>query len=123
MTLIGERDDILLSSMRAGQKKRFVRVVAVIVLLGAILPNVTYVGHWTIRGLENATAHPEDDGHAHHCHGSSCPQENGYSLQWWAHGQEGPVLGGGPQWALAPHGTPSPSDPVVIPLDPPPQYS
>jgi hypothetical protein len=110
-------------TMREGHKRRFVRVGAVIVLLGAILPNVTYLGHWTIPGLGGATAHVEDDGHSGHCHGSSCPQQAAYSLPWWADSEGGVVLAGGPQWALAPQRAPSLSDPVVIPLHPPPQYA
>jgi hypothetical protein len=93
----------------------------VIVLLGAILPNISYVGHWTIPGLGGATA--SADGHSGHCHGSSCQQQAAYSLPWWADDEGGVVLGGGPQWALPPLRAPSLSDPVVIPLDHPPQYA
>ncbi len=112
------------NEMAAVRRRRFVRAVALLVLLGAILPNVTYIGHWTVRGLETATAHANADGHANHCHGSSaCADQAAYGLQWWAEGEDAPILDGGPDRALAPEQTPSPSDPVIAPLDPPPQYA
>jgi hypothetical protein len=99
-----------------------VRVVALVVLLVAILPNVTYVGHWTIRGLETTTAHASAPDHANHCHGpSACADQTGYGLQWWWDNQNALVLDGGPDQALAPEQTPSLSDPIIAPLDPPPR--
>lgn len=110
--------------MTAGRKRRFVRAMALIVLLGAILPNVTYVGHWTIRGLEAASAEASSDGHTDHCHGaSSCANQAGYGLQWWAEGEDGLALGGGPERAHVAGGDPSPVEPIVAPLDPPPRYA
>lgn len=110
--------------MRDARQRRFVRVLALIVLLGAILPSVTYVGHWTVRGLEAVNVEAHDDGHANHCHGSSaCSDQAAYGLQWWARGEDSLILDGGPQRALDPERTPSPTDPVVAPLDPPPQYA
>ncbi len=99
------------------------RAVALIVLLGAILPNVTYIGHWTIRGLETANAEAHADGHADHCHGaSSCADQAAYGLQWWTEGQDGLILDGGPERAHFGEGDPSPIEPVIAPVNPPPQY-
>lgn len=110
--------------MREARQRRFVRVVALVVLLGAILPTVTYVGHWSIRGLEAAAADTSAGGHANHCHGSSsCADQAAYGLQWWWQGEDAVVLDGGPERALAPEKAPSPRDPVVARLDPPPQYA
>ncbi len=110
--------------MIASRERRFVRVVALLVLLGAILPSVTYLGHWTIRGLEAATAEANADGHANHCHGaSSCADQAGYGLQWWAEGQDGMVLDGGPERPHFDESDPSPIDPVIVPVNPPPQYA
>ncbi len=100
------------------------RVLALVVLLGAILPNVTYIGHWTVRGLETATAEANADGHANHCHGSSaCADQAAYGLQWWAEGEDALTLDGGLERAQAPEGDPSPIEPVIAPVDPPPQYA
>ncbi len=99
-------------------------MVALVVLLGAILPSVTYIGHWTIRGPETATAQASADGHAIHCHGSSaCADQVGYALEWLTDSQDALILDGGSERALAPEQAPSHSDPVIVPLDPPPQYA
>ena len=112
--------------MSEARQRRFLRVVALVVLLGAILPSVTYVGHWTIRGLEtaNAAAQANTDDHANHCHGSSaCADQAGYGLQWWWDNQKDLFLDGGPLRALAPEQTPALTDPIIAPLDPPPRYA
>jgi hypothetical protein len=107
----------------ASRERPFVRAVALIVLVGAILPNVTYIGHWTIRSLEAPTAEANADGHTNHCHGvSSCADQAAYGLQWWDEGHGGVVLDGGPERAVAPGRAPSAADAVVSPLDPPPKY-
>ena len=64
--------------MSASRQKRLVQVMALVVLIGAILPNVTFVGHWNFGGLLGATAHTHAHAHAHadHCHGfSSCADQ------------------------------------------------
>lgn len=102
------------------------RVMAMVVLLGTILPNVTYVGHWTVRGLGNATATAEASTHDHanHCHGpSACADQPAYSLQWWRDNQKALVLDGDPERAQAPEAVPSPTEPTIAPLDPPPRYA
>ncbi len=110
--------------MSEARKKRLVRVVALVVLLGAILPNITYIGHWTIRGLETANAEASADGHANHCHGSSaCADQAAYGLQWWTEAENALNLNGGRERAQAPERDASPIEPVIAPLDPPPQYA
>ena len=110
--------------MSEARKRRFVRVLALVVLLVAILPNVTYVGHWTIRGLETATAEAGADSHANHCHGSSaCSDQAAYSLQWWTEAEDALNLNGGRERARAPERDASPIEPIIAPLDPPPQYA
>ena len=101
-------------------------MIGLIVLLGAILPNVAYVGHWTIRGLGNTTATPEASAqdHANHCHGpSACADQTAYGLQWWWGSENTLNLGGDPERAQAPEGAPSPTEPVISPVDPPPRYA
>ncbi len=102
------------------------RVMALVVLLGAILPSVTYVGHWTIRGLGHVTTTTEASAqdHANHCHGpSACADQVAYGLQWWWDSEKTLSLGGDPERAQAPEGAPSPTEPVIAPVDPPPRYA
>ncbi len=48
---------------------RFLRISALLVLLGAVLPNVLYVGHWPIFGETHEHLSPEEaEEHAEHCH-------------------------------------------------------
>jgi hypothetical protein len=110
--------------MSEARKRRFVRVLALVVLLGAILPNVTYIGHWTIRGLETAHAEDSGDGHANHCHGSStCADQAAYGLQWLTEAEDALILHGGRERAQIPERDASPIELVIAPLDPPPQYA
>ena len=109
--------------MSEARKRRLVRVVALVVLLGAILPNVTYVGHWSIRGLGGAAA-ASNDGHANHCHGSSaCANQAVYGLQWWSDAEAIVSLDGGLTRAEPRERDPSPSDPFISPPERPPQYA
>ena len=101
--------------MNAARQRRFVRVVALVVLLGAILPNVTYLGHWSIRAL-NVTAAAAGDGHANHCHGSpACADQAAYGLQWWSDMQDALSLDGGLARAEPVDGDAIPSDPLIAP--------
>ena len=109
--------------MDAPRQRRFVRVVALIVLLGAILPQVTYLGHWSIHGL-NVTAEAGDDGHANHCHGSpACADQAAYGLQFWSD-MEGTVsLDGDLMRAEPRERDASTSDGFISPPERPPQYA
>jgi hypothetical protein len=108
--------------MTEARKRRFVRAMALIVLLGAILPNVTFIGHWTIRGLP-APAAEASDGHANHCHGSSsCADGAAYGFQWLDIDDDPLALGGGPERAEATQDDADPIDPESAPLDRPPRY-
>ncbi len=110
--------------MSEARKRRFVRALALVVLLGAILPNVTYIGHGTIRGLETATAEATADSHANHCHGSSaCADQAVYGIQWWTEAEDALNLNGGRERSQAPERDASPIEPIIAPLDPPPQYA
>ena len=111
--------------MNAARQRRFVRVVALVVLLGAILPNVTYVGHWSIRGLGGAAAADTSaDGHANHCHGSSaCADQAAYGLQWWSDAEATVSLDGGLMRAEPRERDASASDPFISPPERPPQYA
>ncbi len=112
------------NGMTEVRKRRFLRVLALVVLLGAILPNVTYIGHWSIGGLETATASANADSHANHCHGSSaCSDQAAYGLQWWADSEDALTLDGGLERAEAPGGDPAHIEPVIAPVYPPPQYA
>ncbi len=100
------------------------RALALVVLLGAILPNVTYIGHWTIRGLETANAEANADSHANHCHGSSaCSDQAVNGLQWRTEAEDALNLNGDVERAQSPERDASPIEPVIAPLDPPPQYA
>lgn len=67
----------------------FVRIMSVVVLLGAILPNVLYLGHWPIRGVHGTHTHVHSDqqsqSHASHCHygPASCFDQPLVSTDWW----------------------------------------
>lgn len=99
-------------------------MVALVVLLGAILPSVTFIGHWSIRGLGDTTAHASALGHTNHCHGdSSCADQVANGLQWWKEAEGAVTLDGGQERAQAPERDASPIEPVILPLDPPPQYA
>ena len=108
--------------MSARRGKRLVSVGAAVVLLGAVLPNVLWLGHWNIPGLEVTSKAQAAHDHASHCHGnSSCVNEASYGLQWWSAREEALVLDSGLQRAEALEQAPSPSEPAVWPLDPPPR--
>lgn len=110
--------------MSPGLKRRSLRALALVVLLGAILPNITFIGHWNIRGLETASAHAQADSHANHCHGSSsCSDQIAYGFQWLTEGEDAVILGGGQERAQPSEDDASPADPFIAPLDPPPQYA
>lgn len=108
--------------MSAGQRRPFLRAMALVVLLGAILPQVTYVGHWHLPGLPRPAAADHD--HADHCHGdSACADGGGAGIVWWAQDSDAPTLGGDPQRAQTPPGDPAPAEPAIDLLDPPPRYA
>jgi len=110
--------------MTEARKRRFVRTIAFIVLLGAILPNITFLGHWTIRGLPAPAAEASADGHANHCHGSSsCADGAAYGFQWLAGDEESLSLAGGLERAEAPESDAAPIDPGIAPPDRPPRYA
>lgn len=114
--------------MSEARQRRFVRTVALVVLLGAILPNVIYLGHWSIPGLPGTAAataaHSHDDGHADHCHGSSsCSSQAVYGLKWWITGDGALTLDGGLERTEAVPSDVSHTDPLIDPLDPPPRYA
>ena len=109
--------------MNPSRQRRFVRVVAFIVLLGAILTQVTYLGHWSIRGLDVA-AEAAADGHANHCHGSSaCADQAAYGLQWWSDTEDALSLDSGLMRAEPDARDASTSDAFIAPLERPPQYA
>jgi hypothetical protein len=109
--------------MNSARQRRFVRIVAFVVLLGAILPQVTYLGHWSIRGL-SVSAAASSDGHANHCHGSpACADQAAYGLQWWSDMEDALSLDGGLARAAPPERDASTSDAFIAPLERPPQYA
>ena len=90
---------------------------------GAILPEVSYLGHWSIHGL-NVTAAASDDVHANHCHGSrACADQAAYGLQWWSDMQDALSLDGGLTRAEPRERDASTSDAFIAPLERPPQYA
>ena len=109
--------------MNPFRQRRFVRMVAFIVLLGAILPQVTYLGHWSIRGL-SVSAAPAEDGHAYHCHGSpACADQAAYGLQWWSDMGDALSLDSGLMRADPRERDASTSDAFISPPERPPQYA
>jgi hypothetical protein len=110
--------------MTEARQRRFVRTLSLIVLIAAILPNVTFVGHWTIRWLPAPAAEASADGHANHCHGSSgCADGAAYGFQWSIEGDETLSLGGDSERAEPIENESAPSDPGIAPPDRPPQYA
>ena len=109
--------------MNTARQRRFVRVVALVVLLGAILPQVTSLGHWSIRGLGGAAA-VADDGHANHCHGSpACADQAAYGLQWWSDMEDALSLDDGLTQAAPRERDASTSDAFIAPPERPPKYA
>ena len=109
--------------MDSARQRRFVRIVAFVVLLVAILPQVTYLGHWSIRGLGSAAA-ASNDGHANHCHGSSaCADQAAYGLQLWSDAEAAVSLDGGLTRAAPRERDASTSDAFISPPERPPQYA
>ncbi|MDP2674668.1 MAG: hypothetical protein Q8Q00_07155 [Dehalococcoidia bacterium] len=109
--------------MNTARQRRFVRIVAFVVLLGAILPQVTYLGHWSIQGL-NVTAAAAGDGHANHCHGSpACADQAAYGLQWWSDMEDALSLDSGLTRAEPRERDASTSDGFIAPLERPPKYA
>ena len=109
--------------MNPSRQRRFVRVVAFIVVLGAILPQVTYLGHWSIRGL-NVRVEASADSHANHCHGSSaCADQTAYGLQWWSDMENAVSLDGGLTRAEPNVRDASASDAFIAPPERPPQHA
>lgn len=104
------------------------QAVALVVLIGAILPNVTFMGHWNFAGLAGSTAHAHTHAHAHahadHCHGSSsCADQAAHALPWWSEATSASAGGSDSQRAAAPGQEPSPVEPEIGRLHPPPQYA
>lgn len=102
------------------------RVVALAVLIGAILPNVAFVGHWNFGGIIDSTAHAHGHAQAHadQCHGSSsCADQAAHSLPWWSETSGDSVAGSDSAPAAAPGEEPSPVEPELGRLHPPPQYA
>ena len=109
--------------MDAARQRRFVRVFALLVLLAAILPQVTYLGHWSIRGL-SVSATAGGDGHANHCHGSSaCADQAAYGFQWLSDTQDAVSLDGGLARAEPRQRDASPADAFVSPPERPPKHA
>mgnify|MGYP005848907595 FL=1 len=71
-----------------------IRVGALVVLLGVLLPNVTYVGHWS-KGEHDEAIHDEAQAivHAQHCHlgPSKCSGQQDFTGTWWI-GREPPSV-------------------------------
>lgn len=110
--------------MTEARQRRFVRTLSLIVLLAAILPNVTFVGHWSVRWLPATAAAASADGHADHCHGSSsCANDAAYGFQWSVRDDGSLSLGGDPERAETIENDSAPADPGVAPPDRPPQYA
>ena len=110
--------------MRPRQRERLIALGAMVVLMLAVLPNVLWLGHWSVPGLGATAEAAARHDHASHCHGSaSCADQAGYGLQWWSEREGTLVLAGGAEREQAPVQAASVSQPPVPPLDPPPRYS
>ncbi len=94
------------------------------VLVAAILPNVFWLGHWSVPGLRVTAEAQAAHEHASHCHGNpSCADQAGYGLQWWSEGQDTLVFDSEPQRHQAAAPAPFPAQPALPRLDPPPRYA
>lgn len=108
------------------------RAGALVVLLGAILPNVAYIGHANVGGVTESTNHSHE--HAHpaagsgdhevHCHGaSSCADQVAHAAPWWAEVDGDRAVATGTEHAQGTTVEQSPLEPNTGPLHPPPQFA
>jgi hypothetical protein len=74
--------------LRRQLQERVVRIGALAVLVAAVLPNVTYVGHWSAISETSGHVHKHDqpapESHSEHCHGDSaqCDAPALVSVTW-----------------------------------------
>ena len=97
------------------------RVMAMVVLLGTILPNVTYVGHWASRALspdamEAAVADHDHSGHNHNVVSVG-------SGPWWINEQTLVSLDSGQQPAEILSDNDFWTEPTLPHQSPPPRFS
>lgn len=101
--------------MRRRTREFLIRAGALAVLLGVVLPNVTYVGHWG-RAEHDEAIHDEAQAaaHAEHCHlgPSKCSGQQDFTGTWWI-GREPPTI------PAAPREEPLPASVVLAAPEPP----
>ena len=87
-------------SERPGRQKRLIRAGARIVLFGAFLPNLLFLGHWPIDpgGDHHFHTHAEAEAHAAHCHtsASQCAGESAMAGTFRAGDDAPPISADGP---------------------------
>ncbi len=108
--------------MSPRRRNRLLTIGAVIVLLAAILPNVLWLGHWSVPGLQVTSQAVAAHDHASHCHGDpSCADQPAGFLPWWPGSQDTLVLDNGSVRATTAGPEREPAEPVTPSLDPPPR--
>ena len=87
--------------MRKLRRDRLIRVGGLVILLAAVMPNVLYLGHWSVAGEAHGGIHTaaEAEEHAAHCHLGPAKCSGQASFTWtWTIGDH--------EWSLAPNARP-----------------
>lgn len=82
-------------------RQRIVRIGAVFIMVGAILPNVAFLGHWPADEPHSHVAgEAQAQSHADHCHeGTSACGPHALVGSWWVGDGEAISLDGEPKLA------------------------
>lgn len=106
-------------------QRRFVRRMRLVVLIGAILPNVTFFGHWHVPGLGGlADVRASAESHKTHCHGDpDCSEQPSLAGAWWASEDATPVSLDSERRAIDPRHEAKPDDGHAYFQTPPPRLA
>lgn len=112
--------------MKARTRHRLIRAGALFVLLGAVLPSVTYVGHWLEGGADHVNVtqnEAEAEQHAEHCHlgPSKCAGAQSLVGTWWVGDQPFTIAHESRGQMMTPAGVLVLTEPPVSRLPHPPQ--
>lgn len=109
--------------MRARKRRLLIRAGAVAVLLSVVVPNITYVGHWSSQGHTHPIQNQaEASEHAAHCHlgPSKCSSQPDFTGVSWIGGGPTFIATGATERLASPANAPSETDPPAARLlDPP----
>src|SRR5712692_642338 len=112
--------------MSVRQRIGLARWGVMVILLGAVLPNVTYMDHWPIwGGGEDHEVHgeAEADAHAAHCHTgpSKCSNEQALVGSWWVGDEPMRISPNPPSHEIESKRESTVAEPLPAIITPPPQ--